>query len=72
MIYIDAQRAKCLSLWSLLPNDIKTSIETATEHGCRFAKIDKKHMTLDIQYALQELGYYVYHNRTINEYEIRW
>ena len=72
MIYIDAQRAKFLSLWSQLPNDIKKSIEIATERGVRFAKIDKDHMTIDIQYGLQELGYYVYHNRAINEYEIRW
>ena len=72
MIYIDAEKAKKLSAWNQLPEEYKKNIELATDYGLRYVKVNSNLMDENIQYALQELGYYVYQHRLSKEYEIRW
>lgn len=72
MIYIDAERAKKLSCWNQLPEEYQHDIQLATDFGLRYVKVRSDLMDENVQYALQELGYYVYQHRTTKEYEIRW
>lgn len=72
MIYIDAEKAKRLSCWNQLPEEYKEAIKTATDYGLRYVKLNPNLMDDNIQYALQELGFYIYRNKITDEYEVRW
>lgn len=72
MIYIDAEKAKRLSCWNQLPEEYQHDIQLATDFGLRYVKLNPNIMDDNIQYALQELGFYVYRNKVTNEYEVRW
>lgn len=72
MLYLDAEQAKKLTYWEMLPNDIKAEIQRTAQMGRRYCQVDNALICLEVECALQGLGYYVYHNRLTNEYEIRW
>ena len=72
MVYIDAEKARKLSAWSKLPEEYKKDIELATDYGLNYVKVRSDLMDENIQYALQELGFYIYQHRLTKEYEIRW
>ena len=68
-----AQEAKAKSQWYGLSQYIRDAINIAIEKGNCYVTLDKN-VTLhyDDHHKLQELGYYIYFNRTTNSHEIRW
>ena len=67
-----ATEARDTALWEQITSDYKMAIVDHANLGMRYAKVNAKFMDNDIQLALQELGYYVYKNKTTNEYEVLW
>ena len=67
-----AEQARHTTFWERLPGDYKVAIVEAAHNGQQYVQVDAKYMDNDIQYALQELGYFVYKNKKREHYEIRW
>lgn len=68
-----AQEAKAKSLWYQLSPSLRKMITDAAEMGDVYLTLPEgKTLCLDAQYALQELGYYIYFNKAFNSHEIRW
>lgn len=68
-----AQEAKNKSLWSQLSPRIRKMITDSVEMGNLYLMLpDDETLCLGAQFALQELGYYIYFNKATNSHEIRW
>lgn len=68
-----AQEAHYKSLWRGLSQFIIDTINEAVERGKCYATLDKNlSLHFDDHHKLQELGYYIYFNKTTNSHEIRW
>ena len=68
-----AKEAKAKSLWYQLSPRLRKMITDAVEMGGEYLTLpDGETLCLDAQYALQELGYYIYFNKATNSHEIRW
>ena len=68
-----AQEAKAKSDWYNLSQSIRERITIAVENGRKCLLLnDNEKLHIDDQYALQELGYYIYLNKAFDCHEIRW
>lgn len=68
-----AKEAKAKSLWYQLSPRLRKMITDAVEMGGEYLTLPEgETLCLDTQYALQELGYYIYFNKATNSHEIRW
>lgn len=68
-----AQEAKTKSLWYQLSPRLRKMITDMVEMGGLYLTLPEgEQLNLDEQYALQELGYYIYFNKAFNSHEIRW
>ena len=68
-----ATEAKAKSLWYQLSPQLRKMITDTVERGEEYLTLpENEQLNLDEQYALQELGYYIYFNKASNSHEIRW
>lgn len=60
------------SHWNNIPGDVRDEIIRQVECGSYYAVVSENYMHELAIYALQQLGYGIFHDTNINRYKIIW